>query len=542
MQNLVSLNSTSNEASLPLTLIKIKKEPNKLTVWFWRLFVLFFSEIRVFVITFLTVFATNILRISALNMVNESFLSSSLALDIISLTVFLAKVGSLFMILLNALDNGFTNAEDLNKDDKRISKFLAVLLAVFLGFSLGSLLTLKEVGYSLKSSVLISAAVALVSSLRLERSIKETEKELTSFNYRSLKIGLALLVLVYILVFSLNQNYLFLCALPLGLTSLLGTAFLFHSLPQTELHNKALVYIVCWLLALSITIGFNYLFHVKEISQEQSLNYPQTLQLITKDNLEALGSNLQPEIKTKALQSRLQENQVDVLVVPYSFYKKAKEAGSEKKERNRGGIISLDKRYQAIFIYPANKTANYKEAVYEDFLELNGKKVKLSFVFDTSGPLLNSDKFSGPILVLSDLDFYATAKRQEEAFLSIGIWQNENLAQKVENAGLNFGFNFSSNKESQNKIANTLKVASTFTLVLILVALGIFLSSFGLFAFLKNKSFFYVFGLSLLLASLMLKGSATFFGYGQSLAIVFGFCGFIFFGFGYYGLEKAKNL
>lgn len=542
MQNLVSLNSTSNEASLPLTLIKIKKEPNKLTVWFWRLFVLFFSEIRVFVITFLTVFATNILRISALNMVNESFLSSSLALDIISLTVFLAKVGSLFMILLNALDNGFTNAEDLNKDDKRISKFLAVLLAVFLGFSLGSLLTLKEVGYSLKSSVLISAAVALVSSLRLERSIKETEKELTSFNYRSLKIGLALLVLVYILVFSLNQNYLFLCALPLGLTSLLGTAFLFHSLPQTELHNKALVYIVCWLLALSITIGFNYLFHVKEISQEQSLNYPQTLQLITKDNLEALGSNLQPEIKTKALQSRLQENQVDVLVVPYSFYKKAKEAGSEKKERNRGGIISLDKRYQAIFIYPANKTANYKEAVYEDFLELNGKKVKLSFVFDTSGPLLNSDKFSGPILVLSDLDFYATAKRQEEAFLSIGIWQNENLAQKVENAGLNFGFNFSSNKESQNKIANTLKVASTFTLVLILVALGIFLSSFGLFAFLKNKSFFYVFGLSLLLASLMLKGSATFFGYGQSLAIVFGFCGFIFFGFGYCGLEKAKNL
>ncbi len=110
MQNLVSLNSTSNEASLPLTLIKIKKEPNKLTVWFWRLFVLFFSEIRVFVITFLTVFATNILRISALNMVNESFLSSSLALDIISLTVFLAKVGSLFMILLNALDNGFNNA------------------------------------------------------------------------------------------------------------------------------------------------------------------------------------------------------------------------------------------------------------------------------------------------------------------------------------------------------------------------------------------------------------------------------------------------
>ena len=542
MQNLVSLNSTSNEASLPLTLIKIKKEPNKLTVWFWRLFVLFFSEIRVFVITFLTVFATNILRISALNMVNESFLSSSLALDIISLTVFLAKVGSLFMILLNALDNGFTNAEDLNKNDKRISKFLAVLLAVFLGFSLGSLLTLKEVGYSLKSSVLISAAVALVSSLRLERSIKETEKELTSFNYRSLKIGLALLVMVYILVFSLNQNYLFLCALPLALTSLLGTAFLFHSLPQTELHNKALVYIVCWLLALSITIGFNYLFHVKEISQEQSLNYPQTLQLITKDNLEALGSNLQPEIKTRALQGRLQENQVDVLVVPYSFYKKAKEAGSEKKERNRGGIISLDKRYQAIFIYPANKTANYKEAVYEDFLELNGKKVKLSFVFDTSGPLLNSDKFSGPILVLSDLDFYATAKRQEEAFLSIGIWQNENLAQKVENAGLNFGFNFSSNKESQNKIANTLKVASTFTLVLILVALGIFLSSFGLFAFLKNKSFFYVFGLSLLLASLMLKGSATFFGYGQSLAIVFGFCGFIFFGFGYCGLEKAKNL
>ncbi|HHY19724.1 MAG TPA: hypothetical protein GX522_07490, partial [Firmicutes bacterium] len=448
MQNLVSLNSTSNEASLPLTLIKIKKEPAKLTVWFWRLFVLFFSEIRVFVITFLTVFATNILRISALNMVNESFLSSSLALDIISLTVFLAKVGSLFMILLNALDNGFTNAEDLNKDDKRISKFLAVLLAVFLGFSLGSLLTLKEVGYSLKSSVLISAAVALVSSLRLERSIKETEKELTSFNYRSLKIGLALLVLVYILVFSLNQNYLFLCALPLGLTSLLGTAFLFHSLPQTELHNKALVYIVCWLLALSITIGFNYLFHVKEISQEQSLNYPQTLQLITKDNLEALGSNLQPEIKTKALQSRLQENQVDVLVVPYSFYKKAKEAGLEKKERNRGGIISLDKRYQAIFIYPANKTANYKEAVYEDFLELNGKKVKLSFVFDTSGPLLNSDKFSGPILVLSDLDFRSTAKRQEEAFLSIGIWQNENLAQKVENAGFNFSFNFSSNKES----------------------------------------------------------------------------------------------
>lgn len=542
MQNLVSLNSTSNEASLPLTLIKIKKEPNKLTVWFWRLFVLFFSEIRVFVITFLTVFATNILRISALNMVNESFLSSSLALDIISLTVFLAKVGSLFMILLNALDNGFTNAEDLNKNDKRISKFLAVLLAVFLGFSLGSLLTLKEIGYSLKSSVLISAAVALVSSLRLERSIKETEKELTSFNYRSLKIGLALLVLVYILVFSLNQNYLFLCALPLALTSLLGTAFLFHSLPQTELHNKALVYVVCWLLALSITIGFNYLFHVKEISQEQSLNYPQTLQLITKDNLEALGSNLQPEIKTQALQSRLQENQVDVLVVPYSFYKKAKEAGLEKKERNRGGIISLDKRYQAIFIYPAHKTANYKEAVYEDFLELNGKKVKLSFVFDTSGPLLNSDKFSGPILVLSDLDFYATAKRQEEAFLSIGIWQNENLAQKVENAGLNFGFNFSSNKESQNKIANTLKVASTFTLVLILVALGIFLSSFGLFAFLKNKSFFYVFGLSLLLASLMLKGSATFFGYGQSLAIVFGFCGFIFFGFGYCGLEKAKNL
>ncbi len=419
---------------------------------------------------------------------------------------------------------------------------MAVLLAVFLGFSLGSLLTLKEIGYSLKSSVLISAAVALVSSLRLERSIKETEKELTSFNYRSLKIGLALLVLVYILVFSLNQNYLFLCALPLALTSLLGTAFLFHSLPQTELHNKALVYVVCWLLALSITIGFNYLFHVKEISQEQSLNYPQTLQLITKDNLEALGSNLQPEIKTQALQSRLQENQVDVLVVPYSFYKKAKEAGLEKKERNRGGIISLDKRYQAIFIYPAHKTANYKEAVYEDFLELNGKKVKLSFVFDTSGPLLNSDKFSGPILVLSDLDFYATAKRQEEAFLSIGIWQNENLAQKVENAGLNFGFNFSSNKESQNKIANTLKVASTFTLVLILVALGIFLSSFGLFAFLKNKSFFYVFGLSLLLASLMLKGSATFFGYGQSLAIVFGFCGFIFFGFGYCGLEKAKNL
>lgn len=542
MQNLVSLNSTSNEASLPLTLIKIKKEPNKLTVWFWRLFVLFFSEIRVFVITFLTVFATNILRISALNMVNESFLSSSLALDIISLTVFLAKVGSLFMILLNALDNGFTNAEDLNKNDKRISKFLAVLLAVFLGFSLGSLLTLKEIGYSLKSSVLISAAVALVSSLRLERSIKETEKELTSFNYRSLKIGLALLVLVYILVFSLNQNYLFLCALPLALTSLLGTAFLFHSLPQTELHNKALVYVVCWLLALSITIGFNYLFHVKEISQEQSLNYPQTLQLITKDNLEALGSNLQPEIKTQALQSRLQENQVDVLVVPYSFYKKAKEAGLEKKERNRGGIISLDKRYQAIFIYPAHKTANYKEAVYEDFLELNGKKVKLSFVFDTSGPLLNSDKFSGPILVLSDLDFYATAKRQEEAFLSIGIWQNENLAQKVENAGLNFSFNFSSNKESQNKIANTLKVASTFTLVLILVALGIFLSSFGLFAFLKHKSLFYVFGLSLLLASLMLKGSATFFGYGQSLAIVFGFCGFSFFGFGYYGLEKAKNL
>ncbi len=446
------------------------------------------KEIRLlFTATFL--FALNrLLTLSISNLIRFDFIEGSLAYSLLNITLLIAKVCTIVVIINRSVSSN--NLDGTNQD--KIEKVLAVILAIWLGYFFSNIVPGTS-NFSWQS-ILILSIMGAGRALFTANTQKETKMV---FNLSQHIWGYAFLLFTYILVLVLSRPYLYLLAMPLGFFGVLGTVLIYDSLPY-KTPNKVWKYLLTWVLALALISGIVYTSYVKNLVRENALLYLQLLQAITPVDQNLAELRLpEPEFMGKGLKANLRDNQVEVYVIPYRFY----QAIRPKKK-----VLTLDNRYQAIFVYPGHKTSNYKAMKAKDILELPHENVGLSFIFDTSGPLLNSDLKSRPVLVVSDIDFLSLSKKEVKALVKISLWQNNKKAKAAYLAYSKVGFknSLSSSVDCQEKLSRTSKMAVVFVTVLIGGALAIFCSSFN-FKTEPLGGFFTTLGLSLMESSALLK-------------------------------------
>ncbi len=515
------LNTWKRPRMLPgVSQIENRVEPSKFTLGFWWLISVLFNQVTLFITSLVLFITTALLATTVTRLQSESFLRGSLAGDVLSVIVPICQIGAFILILIQAVASkreSLTNSDNKTKRDR----FIGVLGAILLAFALSNLVVKVDNLFSLKSVGGIGVLAATLAMLATGR-----ETEVTGFKKPWLTVGLSLILVTYLLVIALPQQLLFVFSVPLCFLGLMSTALVFNSLPRLKGSSKVIKYFFSWLLALTIVIAAVYYSNAEVLAQEKLKSYPQNLQYIVKvtDKFQDLP---QPEIKGQAIKGYLEQNQVEVLIVPYNFYKKAR--------REETSLIPLTKRYEAVFIYPSERTSWQKQIEGKDILDLPGEKVHLQFIFDNNGPLLNSGS-SQTVLVISDQDFHAMQLKQKEPLLEIGLWQDallatqaEKMLQTAREKGLEL--NVSSNQDLINKIVSTKKI--TWLLVAVAVmTLFLFLSSVAILNRLTEGKkqlggAIALLGLSLLEASAMINTYAKFMNLTTWPSLLIGSVGFL---------------
>lgn len=514
------LNTWKHPRMLPgVSQIENRVEPSKFTLGFWWLISVLFNQATLFVTSLVLFITTTLLATTVTRLHSESFLKGSLGGDVLSVIVPIYQISAFLLILIQATASKRENAT--NSDNTKRDRFIGVLGVILLAFSISNLVVEVKNIFSLESVGGVGVLAATLAMLVTRR-----ETAVTGIKKTWLGVGLSLTLVTYLLVIILPQQLLFVFSVPLCFLGLMSTALVFYSLPRLKGSSKIIKYLFTWLLALTIVIAAVYYSNTEALAQEKLKSYPQNLQYIVKVS-EKLQDLPQPEIKGQAIKGYLEQNQVEVLIVPYSFYKKAR---SEETS-----LIPLTKRYEAIFIYPSERTSWQKQIEGKDILDLPGEKVHLQFIFDNNGPLLNNGS-SQTVLVISDQDFHAMQLKQKEPLLEIGLWQDALLATQAEKMlqiarekGLEL--NVSSNQDLINKIVSTKKI----TWLLVAVAV------MTLFLFLSSVAFFKrhregkrelggaiaLLGLTLLEASAMLNAYAKLMNLTASSSLLIGMVGFL---------------
>lgn len=465
-----------------------KLEFSKARLLFAQILIVLAKELRLLLVATFLFVLNRLLSLSISKLIRLAFTEGSLAYSLLNITLLIAKVCTIVVIINESVSS---NKLDGTNQDK-IEKVLAVILVIWLGYFLSNIVPGTS-NFSWQS-ILILSIIGAGRAFFTTNTQKKTEMV---FNLSQHIWGFNFLLFTYISVLVLSRPNLYLLAMPLGFFGILGTVLIYYSLPF-KTPKKVWKYLLTWVLSLALISGIVYTSYVKNLVRENALFYPQLLQVITPKDQDLAELRLpKPEFMGEGLKANLRDNQVEVYVIPYCFY----QAIRLKKK-----AVTLDNRYQAIFVYPSHKTSNYKAIMTKDILELPNENVGLSFIFDTSGPLLNNDIKSRPVLVVSDIDFLSLSKKEAKALVKISLWQTKEKAKAAYLAYSKIGLKYrlSSSVACQEKLSRTSKMAVIFVTVLIGGALAIFYTSFNL----KTEPpgcFFTTLGLSLMESSVLLK-------------------------------------